>query len=69
MWYVKNVPTWERVLRISAGLGALAYSYSTFGTSTLGVIVGLSCAGFASTGLFGYCPLCAIGGRKIDSSN
>lgn len=66
MWYVKNVPLWERLLRGLVGVTALGYSYTLLGTSMLGVIVGLSCATFALTGLFGYCPMCAIAGRKID---
>jgi Inner membrane protein YgaP-like, transmembrane domain len=65
MLYLKrNVPGWERFIRIAAGLAAagLAYAYAQ---GTIGMWIGI--AGgvmFAATGLVGYCPMCAVAGRK-----
>ena len=42
MFYVKNVPTWERIVR-----------------NVMGAILSM-------TGLFGFCPMCAMVGRKLD---
>lgn len=68
MWYIKNLPRWERLLRVLISLVAVGVSYHFLGTSTWGVVTGLSCAVFALTGLFGYCPMCAMAGRKINNN-
>lgn len=68
MLYAKNLPGWERALRIVVGLAALAFAaigWSTAGFG-LGVAVALVGATLALTGLFGFCPMCAMLGRKLD---
>lgn len=65
MFYTKNVPNWERVLRAIIGVVALAFAYLSWGTSTIGVMAALSSAGIALTGLVGFCPMCALVGRKL----
>ena len=65
MFYVKNVPAWERAVRIVIGLVALAYAALSWGTP-LAVGAGLTGATMAVTGLFGFCPMCALVGRKLD---
>lgn len=68
MLYAKNLPGWERALRIVIGLAALAFAaigWSTAGLG-LGVAVALMGATLALTGLFGFCPMCAMVGRKLD---
>jgi hypothetical protein len=65
MFYLKrNVPALERGLRVVAGLAgaglALALAPSPVGMWA-GVAAGLM---FAVTGLVGYCPMCAMVGRK-----
>ena len=47
MFYVKNVPNRERMLRIVAG----------------GAAIGLTVLG--GSGLFGFCPMCAMVGRRL----
>ena len=37
MFYVKNVPTWERILRIVMGVVALVFAVMNWGTSGLAV--------------------------------
>jgi hypothetical protein len=62
-WYVKNVPVWERVLRVVVGLGG-AVAAVLLVPGLLGWGLGVAVAGFAVTGLVGYCPMCAMVGRK-----
>jgi hypothetical protein len=65
MFYLKrNVPVVERSLRVAAGIcgAALALKYAP---SPIGMWVGIAAgAMFALTGLIGYCPMCAMIGRK-----
>ena len=64
-FYVKNVPGWERVLRIVAGSGAAAFAlYSIAGP--MGWLLAASAAGIAISGLVGFCPMCAMVGRRLD---
>lgn len=65
MFYVKNVPNWERALRIIAGLMALAFAAISWGTSSLAVGAGVMGAMLAMTGMVGFCPMCALAGRKL----
>ena len=68
MFYVKNVPNWERMLRVVLGLVAFGFSYQSWGVTGLGVGLGIMGAMLAFTGLFGFCPLCAMVGRKLDKA-
>lgn len=69
MFYVKNVPTWERVLRIVMGLVGLGYAAMNWNGSGLAIGLGLMGAMLAMTGLFGFCPMCAMVGRKLDKGH
>ena len=62
MLYTKNIPDWERILRMLMGLAGLAFAIVSFGESTLGLVIGLGAAMMAMTGLFGFCPMCAMAG-------
>lgn len=64
MLYVKNVPGWERALRVLAGMASLAYAAINWGVSGLAVAMGVMGAVLAMSGLMGYCPLCAMAGRR-----
>ena len=65
MVYLKrNLPRWERLSRLAAGVGLA-------GATLLGLPLGwgawLSLAGaaiLALTGVVGFCPACALVGRK-----
>ena len=65
MFYVKNVPGWERVLRVLAGGLAAAFGWLALGGAA-GVALALGAAGIAGSGLFGFCPMCALLGRRLD---
>lgn len=67
MFYVKNVPTWERVLRVMAGLAVAAWSVLALG-GLWATVLALSAAGMVLSGLFGFCPACAMVGRKLDKA-
>lgn len=66
MFYVKNVPGWERTLRLIMGVMALVFAAMSWGSSALAVGVGVMGAMLAMTGLIGFCPMCAMIGRKLD---
>lgn len=66
MLYVKNVPGWERALRIALGLIGLAFAAMNWPADVLAVAVGLMGAMLALTGLIGFCPMCAMVGRTLD---
>jgi len=68
MFYTKNLPTWERIARVVAGIavgaaGPLADSGTLAGAglAASGILVGM-------TGFLGFCPMCALVGRKLDKS-
>lgn len=69
MLYVKNIPNWERALRIVMGLTGLGYALMNWSVSGIAVAVGVMAAMLAITGLFGFCPMCALFGRKLDKGH
>lgn len=63
MWYVKNLPTWERALRIGAAcLMALGAWYFRDSMAAWGF--GIAAVSAALTAVVGYCPMCALAGRR-----
>lgn len=69
MFYTKNLPGWERVLRVLMGMAGLGLALASWGTSTLGVGLGVAGAMLAMTGLIGFCPMCAMVGRKLGNDH
>jgi hypothetical protein len=67
MFYVKNIPTWERVLRSLAGVALIVFGVVQFGMTTSGfVVIGIGIMA-AVTGFVGFCPACALVGRRLKS--
>lgn len=66
MFYVKNLPVWERILRVVTGIVFLVFAYMNWGVSNFGVGAGVAGAILSMTGLMGFCPMCAMVGRKLD---
>lgn len=64
MVYVKNLPNGERMLRVAGGLAAAAAGVLLLG-GTAGWLVAAGAAGLVASGLFGFCPACALVGRKL----
>lgn len=65
MIYTKNVPGWERVARITMGVIGLVFAALNWGGSAMAVGVGVMAAMLALTGLVGFCPMCAMVGRRL----
>jgi hypothetical protein len=73
MFYRKNLPGWERAMRTIGGVGMIAYGL--FGVPGLlsmpGMMAGYLIAGTGMvavlTGFFGFCPMCAMVGRRLPS--
>jgi len=64
MIYAKNVPNGERVLRVVAGALAAALGLVLVGGTTGWVVAG-SAVGLVASGLLGFCPACAMVGRRV----
>lgn len=67
-FFVKNVPGWERGIRIVVAL-AIIFLSTIFLSSPWNWIVALSGAGFGLTGVIGFCPACALVGRRLAQSD
>lgn len=64
MFYTKNLPMWERLLRILGGIGAIAYGWLEAPSTTVLVIASATGVTLILTSLFGFCPACAMVGRR-----
>lgn len=70
MFYPKNVPNIERGLRIAFGVALIAFSLFNQSISPLVIgVLWLSAATAIVTGFVGWCPACAMVGRKIKVKN
>ena len=69
MLYVKNVPPVERVIRVLMGVGLLVGAVLWLGPNAKGWIVGAMGLMAAMSGLVGWCPMCAMAGRKLDAGH
>ena len=65
MFYGKNLPGWERVVG-----GAAMVACGLLGLSGMPIGYLIAGAGLvtALTGFVGFCPMCAMVGRKLSSS-
>lgn len=64
MWYLKNLPTGERVVRVTCGLAGVGLSLAFLATPW-SWLAAASAAGVTLSGLVGFCPACAMVGRKL----
>jgi len=67
MFYVKNVPSWERIVRVIIGLIAIVAGLKLVG-GAWGLLLAASAAGIVASGLFGFCPACAMVGCRLDKA-
>ena len=67
MFHRKNLPGWERALRAIAGIALIVWGLLAFPAAPLGYAVAASGATTILTGFFGFCPMCAMVGRKPPS--
>jgi hypothetical protein len=69
IYFKRNLPGWERAIRLVSGLLLVAIAVLLSTSPPLmwvGVAAGLSLAG---TGFVGFCPMCAMVGRKPVADN
>ncbi len=64
MLYVKNLPIAERILRLGLGAGLVVYSLLA-GAGPMEWVLLAGGVGVALTGVVGFCPACALAGRRI----
>ena len=64
MFYRKNVSGKERMLRLVAGCLMILCGLVGLKASLLGLLIAGAGAMMILTGMFGYCPACAMVGRK-----
>jgi hypothetical protein len=64
MLYRKNVGSRESLARVLGGGLIVACSLTLIGMTPLGWTLAASGVYTALTGLFGFCPACALAGRK-----
>ncbi len=62
-FHVKNVPVWERVLRVAAAAAAVALAVVL--AAPWSWVAAASAVGLVATGLVGFCPACALVGRRL----
>jgi hypothetical protein len=65
MFYLKNVPVWERIVRVVAGI-AVAVLALAFWLEPVGIVVAIAALGIVVSGLVGFCPACALLGRRLE---
>ena len=67
MFYTKNLSAWERLTRVVAGIVMALCGF--IGPGLAGTAVGpvVAAAGGMTllTGFFGFCPACAMAGRRL----
>lgn len=68
MFFKKNLPLWERAARFAAAIAMVAYGLIGFPGLLLGYMIAGAGVFTAVTALFGFCPACAMVGRKLDSN-
>jgi hypothetical protein len=64
-FYAKNVPNGERAVRLLLSIGAIAAAL-TFFSPPWSLVLAASALGFSLTGIVGYCPACALVGRRLE---
>ena len=68
MIYAKNVPGVERIIRVLAGLALVAAGLIGMKGMPLGYLLTASGAVAVLTGFVGFCPMCALAGRRIQQN-
>lgn len=67
MFYRKNLPGWERAMRVVLGVAMIAGGLLTLPGMPVGYLVAGAGAVAIVTGFFGFCPMCAMVGRRLPS--
>lgn len=67
MLYRKNLPGWERAVRTIAGVAMIGFGLSGLPGAMAGYLIAGTGAIALLSGFFGFCPMCAMVGRKLPS--
>ena len=67
MIFRKNLPGWERSMRVVLGAIMIGYGLVGLPAGPLGYAIAAGGAIAIITGFFGFCPMCAMVGRKLPS--
>jgi hypothetical protein len=67
MFYRKNLPGWERAMRVIGGAMMIGYGLVGMPGAMAGYLIAGSGIMAILTGFFGFCPMCAMVGRKLPS--
>ena len=65
MLYRKNLPNWERWLRVLVGVGLITYGLLGAPSLVITALALVSAVVVLATGFVGYCPACALAGRRF----
>jgi hypothetical protein len=65
MIFAKNVPVPERILRILLGVGMLYPGLFILRGQLTGYLLAATGLTIIVTGFWGFCPMCAMVGRKL----
>jgi hypothetical protein len=68
MFYRKNLPGWERAMRVIGGVAMVACGLLGLHGLPIGYLIGAAGGVTLMTGFFGFCPMCAMAGRRLPSS-
>ena len=64
MIYRKNLPSWERISRSLAGIGLIVLAAMASWGTAVGWVLAASGTIALLTGFWGFCPICAMAGRR-----
>ena len=67
MFYRKNLPGWERAVRTIGGVVMIGYGLLSMPGTMAGYVIAGTGVGAILTGFFGFCPMCAMVGRRLPS--
>ena len=65
MFYRKNLPGWERAMRTIGGVAMIGNGLSGMPGTMAGYLIAGAGAIAILTGSFGFCPMCAMVGRRL----
>jgi len=66
--YQKNLPIWERGLRVMAAAAMIGYGLIALQGTGIGYLLAGAGVLTALTGFLGFCPACAMVGRRLSKS-
>ena len=67
MFYRKNLPGWERAVRTIGGVVMIGYGLLSMPGTMAGYLIAGAGAVAVLTGFIGFCPMCAMVGRRLPS--